>query len=398
VNPTAKALVALLEQYGPSALAAVDDVSRAFLIAEGVKAMQEVVKGAIDKIMPLQGSSLGFRTDKDKDGGYPNAVVIECATEALLRGLRLTGNEWNIIGGRCYVAQAGCARLVSTYPGLTDLEHAPGVPVMGNGGAIVEYTMRWKLDDKPMELTRQIPVRVNSGMGMDAVLGKAKRKMLAAVYERVSGSILSEGEPEEPVSNITARASLPPVKPPKPPTAEDFAKSLAASAAEGAAALKDAWEVVVDHRNMLTKDEYRQLEVLKDNHKASLTAAKPATEGDDSSDPPTASAAGVTTPTAGPATAAGTPAVSATVTSSTALIEPKPTPALDTKRRVLVLIHKRNMTWQDFRGDKGQPFAEAAGIYPIADDCGLGDLPEEVLLRLERALQKGQKAESTVTA
>lgn len=197
-DDAAAALAKLMESFGPGALAKLDGITRAFKLAEGVKQVHALVKAHVDKIMPLQGSALGFRTDKDKDGGYAPAVVSECATEALLRGLRLTGNEWNIIGGRCYAAQAGCARLVAELDGLTDLEHSPCVPVMKEGGAIVEYLMTWRMNDKPMSLTRKIPIRVNAGMGADAILGKAKRKMLAAVYERVTGSVLSDGDTDDP--------------------------------------------------------------------------------------------------------------------------------------------------------------------------------------------------------
>lgn len=194
----AAALQKLLDDFGPGALAKMDEIGRAFKLAEGVTKVRALVKGAIDRILPLQGSALGFRTDKDSQGGYGPDVVADCATEALLRGLRLTGNEWNIIGGKYYAAQAGCARLVAELPGLTDLELSPGIPTLRDGGAIVEYTATWRLDGKPMTLTRKIPIRVNNGMGVDAILGKAKRKMLAAVYERVTGSTLSEGESDDP--------------------------------------------------------------------------------------------------------------------------------------------------------------------------------------------------------
>ncbi len=34
----------------------------------------------------------------------------------------------------------------------------------------------------------RIPVKVNGGMGADAILGKAERKMLFRIYQRVNGS------------------------------------------------------------------------------------------------------------------------------------------------------------------------------------------------------------------
>lgn len=197
VTDPAAALARLVDEFGPAAVQKLDDIAKAFKVAEGVQKVRAIVLQAAPQILPLQGSALGFRTDKDKDGGYPPAVVAECATEALLRGLRLTGNEWNIIGGRCYVAQAGLARLVAELPGLTDLELAPAVPVMKEGGAIVEYAAQWKLGPTAMALKRSIPVRVNNGMGADAILGKAKRKMLAAIHERVTGSTISDGEVDD---------------------------------------------------------------------------------------------------------------------------------------------------------------------------------------------------------
>jgi hypothetical protein len=218
VEDPAAALAKLVEEFGPAALEKLNEIAKAFKLAEGVKKVRAVVKGAIDQILPLQGTALGFRTDKDKDGGYPVDVVVDCATEALLRGLRLTGNEWNIIGGKYYAAQAGCARLVAELPGLTDLEHAPGIPVLKEGGAIVEYTLSWKLDGKPMALTRKIPVRVNNGMGVDAILGKAKRKILAAAYERVTGSVLSDGDTEDP-----------PMGPPAPSKPSQLAERIGAN-------------------------------------------------------------------------------------------------------------------------------------------------------------------------
>lgn len=213
----AAALAKLLEEFGPQALAKVDEIARAFKIAEGVTRIRALVKAHVQQVMPLQGSALGFKTDKDSQGGYGPDAVAECATEALLRGLRLTGNEWNIIGGRCYVAQAGCARLVAELPGVTDLELSPGIPLLRDGGAIVEYAAAWKLDGKPMSLSRKIPVRVNNGMGADAILGKAKRKMLAAIYERLTGSVLSEGEADDPA-----------MIPPAPPKTSQLAGRLAA--------------------------------------------------------------------------------------------------------------------------------------------------------------------------
>lgn len=266
-------LATIVKQYQPAQLATVDEFERAFALAEGVKQVREGVREVIDRILPLQGSSLGFRTDKDKTGGYPEAVVIECATEALLRGLRLTGNEWNIIGGRCYVAQAGCARLVGGYPGLTDLEHAPSVPVMKDGGAIVEYTVNWKLDGVPMTLTRKIPVRVDQYTSMDAILGKAKRKMLAAVYERLTGSVLSEGDSED--AAVPMKSAQNPA-PAKLSLYEMYANDIREAATE--AALKAVVDDINKDIKRISKDESRLLTSLVMERKKQIADAKPVSQ------------------------------------------------------------------------------------------------------------------------
>ena len=377
-NETARALVKLLDRYGPSALATADDISRALLIAEGVKAVREVVKQAAASILPLQGSSLGFRTDKDAQGGYPEAVVVECATEALLRGLRLTGNEWNIIGGRCYVAQAGCARLVSGYPGLTDLEHAPGVPVASNGGAIVEYTMRWRLDGVPMEMTRRIPVRVNANMGMDAILGKAKRKMLAAVYERLTGSVLSEGEPEEALPPAPRAAE------PKPSLVEFYSREIRV------AETLDDLRVVVHkinadiNSNRLAKDENRLLTAQVTERKAALVAAA-AQEGEQRADFPPESR----TPPAAPSMATNTVATATTAAPSTPDSDPatKAMPAAErrtepprqpdnfaggdiSKRITELLCGPTGLDWTQVRDDRLGSDLRPSDTGGLAKHCG----------------------------
>lgn len=46
----------------------------------------------------------------------------------------------------------------------------------------------WLLHGKPDSLEVCIPVRVNSGMGADAILGKATRKILGRIHARITGS------------------------------------------------------------------------------------------------------------------------------------------------------------------------------------------------------------------
>lgn len=422
-KPEATALVKILNQYRPHELAKLDDVSRAFAVAEGVKTVRAAVEAVIDRILPLQGSSLGFRTDKDRDGGYPKQVVIDCAAEALLRGLRFTGNEWNIIGGRCYVAQAGCARLVGDYPGLTDLEHAPGVPVMKDGGAIVEYTIRWNLDGKPMSLTRLVPVRVNANMSMDAILGKAKRKMLAAVYERLTGSALSEGDAEDatvPMNSLPAPQSQPEAKLDRVGTY--LADIEATKTVEELKSFVDRFNAE-NKAKPIPDDDRDRIHVRVRERKAVLTAeaavqtpapapaqpeAFPLTdspEGEQSADPTKASAPTASTPSANASATSPVPTAGNREPSAPApTTQPSSTPtnsATDAPRVgaqlvqiLLTLMHEVDVNWAQLRDateGKGADIAKTCGIVG-RPGMRVNELPAETALKLRDELQKRVKA------
>jgi hypothetical protein len=183
---------------------------RALKLASGVRQLKEsMTPELMSLIMDLQGTSLGFRTDKDKDGGYPPAVVKECAIECILKGGQLIGNEMNIIAGRFYATKEYFTRIMREMDGLRDLVLQPGVPNLGSNGALVPYVATWKYCGVPGRMERvcrlgpdgktvvedtRICVRVNAGMGADAILGKAERKMRAAIYSLITGSQVSDGE------------------------------------------------------------------------------------------------------------------------------------------------------------------------------------------------------------
>lgn len=188
----------IAEQFGVEPSAGLAPFRRAVNIARGIQALrQAVTPDVMAQIMPLQGSQLGFRTDKDKEGGYPADVVKECFIEATLRGVPTGCNTWNILAGRMYITREGYSYLVKKLPNLSNLKLFPGVPKASQGGALVDYKATFKLDGEPQELQRTIPVRVTPGAGADNILGKAARKMLKAVYEYVVGSEHSVTDPEE---------------------------------------------------------------------------------------------------------------------------------------------------------------------------------------------------------
>lgn len=180
---------AIGEQCQMTALASGGSFQTTFMVAAAVQALRTAITDEMmQDIMALQGTRLGFVTDKDKSGGYDIKTVKECVIEATLRGFRPVGNEMNIIAGRFYGTKEGFERKVAEHPGLTDLRLKFGIPQNKNGGAVVECSAKWLLCGLSQSLEREIPVKVNAGMGVDAILGKATRKLLKAVYGHVTGS------------------------------------------------------------------------------------------------------------------------------------------------------------------------------------------------------------------
>ena len=164
-------------------------------------------------IMPLQNSILGFRTDKSE--GYGVEVVRNCVMIAMMRGLRITGNEWNIIGGNVYVTKEGYERLLYELDGFANFRLQLSVPKMIGDGAVVSGSASWRYRGDEQQLRWQetpagdyrIPVRVNKGMGVDAVLGKARSKAMRQIYAQITGSVYESdgdaGETDEPETEPT---------------------------------------------------------------------------------------------------------------------------------------------------------------------------------------------------
>lgn len=214
-----------IAECGVQAITKLPAFIQAVKMANGISAMRAALSEQLVQtvIMPLQGSPLGFLTDKDTTGGYGALVVRDCAIDAMLRGFRVVGNEMNIISGRFYGTKGGYSRLVAEYPGLTDLQLQPGVPQsVGDKGALVPYVASWRMNGKEMIIRcaqekdgtdMRIPIKVNGGMGADAILGKAERKMLFRIYQRVNGSSFGalDGDVNDDAINTTGEPVPSPV-------------------------------------------------------------------------------------------------------------------------------------------------------------------------------------------
>lgn len=150
-------------------------------------------------IMNLQGTKLGFRTDKDGTGGYGIEVVRNCLIEATLTGVEAVGNHFNIIAGNCYITKEGLGFLLNNTEGLKH-RIVPGLPRVSQDGKSAAITMeiKWSMNGgAETEQKLEIPIRVNAGMGVDAIIGKATRKARAWLYNNLNDCEIGDGEVED---------------------------------------------------------------------------------------------------------------------------------------------------------------------------------------------------------
>lgn len=212
----------LAVQRGIEAQAMAGKMTKALAVAQAMSDIRAAFSPEImSPIMALQGTAIGFRTDKDDKGGYPESVVRDCAIEAMLQGVTLTGNQFNVIAGRSYITKEGMGQKLKDIAGLS-YSVTPGIPTMSGGGAVQPMEIEWTYDGKADKRTLQVCVRVNAGMGADAIIGKATRKARAWLYQHITGIEIPEGELEadgcKPVKGTVLREKPSRFEPPAPAT------------------------------------------------------------------------------------------------------------------------------------------------------------------------------------
>lgn len=224
-----------------------DTARKAMVTAQALDELRAVLSPEVMKrIMTLQNSPLGFLTDK-REGGYPTETVKECVIEALLAGVAWTGNEFNIIAGRCYITQNGYARKVRELDGLTALELIPGMPGIVNGQPAVRVAARWLFDGKPMQFAdgegkpgQVFTIIARNGATPDNYIGKAKRKALKAIYDRCTGSESPDDDADFPLTNAAASATAGATK------TDQIAANMAARKAAKEAPAPDPTAIITD--------------------------------------------------------------------------------------------------------------------------------------------------------
>lgn len=215
------------------------DVTRRVARAVALANATTLVRGAIAKhwgaLAALKDTPFGFATD-EREGRPPYSTeqLQVALTHGILLGGLPTGGEITVISARAYLSLPHFERWSRECEDLERVEITLGVPAMpagGDGGtALVDATASYVYRGVPttIQWTRgqsmdgRISVRVNKGMGPDAVHGKARRKILAAIRRRVEGSrtsaeVTDDEDGRTVVGAVVAAPAITQVATEKPP-------------------------------------------------------------------------------------------------------------------------------------------------------------------------------------
>ena len=177
----------------------VEGFEKAFVMSSAIMVLKERLTPEFMKpIMFLQGSNLGFKTDKDKNGGYTIEEVKSCLIDAVLLGLQPTGNEFNIIAGNMYPTRQGFGSLLEKISGLSySIVYSNPIFSADKNSANVKCLIKWDLNNKKLEQHIEFPIKSNSYASADAILGKAERKARRWLFNKVKGTDIPDGDVTE---------------------------------------------------------------------------------------------------------------------------------------------------------------------------------------------------------
>lgn len=201
---------------GQDAMKIKESFLQTFALGESMAKLREALTPQIMRsIMSLKGTKLGFKTDESSRGmGYDVDVVRDCLIEATLYGVRPTGNQFNIIAGGTYITKEGFTYLLRNLPDLCNFKMliSPAVVSEASTSGIsrdgkqyqkieregrTKVLLSWVYIGVQGEQELEFVIKVQNGMGQDAIAGKAERKAKAWLYSHLTGLNVPEGENEE---------------------------------------------------------------------------------------------------------------------------------------------------------------------------------------------------------
>jgi len=144
--------------------------------------------------MPLMNAKIGFLTDRDgraKKGQdplpfYDKGIVRDAIIDAIMIGLKPTGNQMNIIAGRMYPTKEGYTALLKRLgvKYLIDVSYDKG---QNPSFAEIPCKISYEHNGEKNGFTIVATVKKDSCSSHDQMRGKAERRAKKALYEHITG-------------------------------------------------------------------------------------------------------------------------------------------------------------------------------------------------------------------
>lgn len=175
---------------------------KAFAKANIIMKLKELLTPEIMKPFKLlMNNAIGFKTDRDKsENTYSDEVIKNCLIEAINYGVQITDNQFNIIAGRAYITKEGFRFLLKNVAGLKFAESRDGLPIWDSEKVVVNMIIDWEFQGEKNSQKMAFSFKIEkSQYGKitttdDNTTGKATRKILKWLYEKVSGFEMPDGE------------------------------------------------------------------------------------------------------------------------------------------------------------------------------------------------------------
>jgi len=183
---------------------------QALQLAKGLSDLKKALlqPQVLSIIKELMNTPTGFVTDRDpnkpvknkKTGQwetpkpYPDVVVVECVADAMSKGLTIHNNEFNIIVGRMYPAQAGFTRTLAEFKREHKIKagYMPSIPKNQGGTFYCEALVWWQ---KQGEERQEEKISWNlAAFSEDAALGKVKKRANEWLFNELSGNTWTSAE------------------------------------------------------------------------------------------------------------------------------------------------------------------------------------------------------------
>lgn len=143
-------------------------------------------------VKAMQGSPLGFKTDKDKSGGYSLTELSKIVPAAFFYGASLTGNEFNIISDRFYPTVELFTKLVMNVPGLKIGIETCNIVSVNGSETLVNGKIEYVMNNIPDVFEHAYSVK-NSSMFMDGLTSKWRRRAYRDLLKLVAQIDVPEG-------------------------------------------------------------------------------------------------------------------------------------------------------------------------------------------------------------